>query len=54
MCRPPERREAGIAYEEGKTYVDDVTGASFYAQQDTQAASVNLADQLLRDAEGER
>lgn len=49
------RRESGVEQEKaGEARVDDVTGASFYQQQESQTASVNLADKLLRDAEGGR
>ncbi|WP_300048707.1 LLM class flavin-dependent oxidoreductase [Trueperella sp.] len=49
------RRESGVEPEKaGKARVDDVTGASFYEQQESQTASVDLADKLLRDAEGGR
>ncbi|VEI13815.1 LLM class flavin-dependent oxidoreductase [Trueperella bialowiezensis] len=39
--------------EAGERAVDDVTGASFYEQQDSDAAAVANADKLIRQAEGE-
>lgn len=53
-ARVAARRETGLDTDRGEVLIDDVTGASFYAQQESDAASIEHADNLLREAEGER
>ncbi|MEW6873581.1 LLM class flavin-dependent oxidoreductase [Trueperella pyogenes] len=53
-ARVAARRETGLDPDRGEVLIDDVTGASFYAQQESDAASIEHADNLLREAEGER